>query len=113
MSICLRKRVFCTRPGTYYFAPNICSSLPELYGIGGSHRVASATGSAAARNSRLRAISIAVLTASSSLSVIAEVHAIVAGAKLAQSEPEMARDRFGFLERQGEATGPFRPFFGP
>src|SRR5262245_16247936 len=30
---------------------------------------------------------------------IAEVHAIVAGAKLAQSEPEMARDRFGFLER--------------
>src|SRR5262249_9619646 len=30
---------------------------------------------------------------------IAEVHAIVARAKLAQSEPEMARDRFGFLER--------------
>jgi hypothetical protein len=29
---------------------------------------------------------------------IAEVHAIVAGAHLAQSEPEMARDRFGFLE---------------
>src|SRR5262249_51383438 len=34
-----------------------------------------------------------------SLVPIAEVHAIVAGAKLAQSEPEMARDRFGFLER--------------
>src|SRR5262249_17814633 len=30
---------------------------------------------------------------------IAEVHAIVAGAKLAQSEPEMARNRFGFLKR--------------
>jgi hypothetical protein len=30
---------------------------------------------------------------------IAEVHAIAAGAQLAQSEPEMARDRFGFLER--------------
>ena len=30
---------------------------------------------------------------------IAEVHAIVAGAQLAQSEPEMARDRFRFLER--------------
>src|SRR5262245_19849682 len=30
---------------------------------------------------------------------IAEVHAIVAGAQLAQSEPELARDRFGFLER--------------
>jgi hypothetical protein len=29
---------------------------------------------------------------------IAEVHAIVAGAQLAQSEPEMARDRFRFLE---------------
>jgi hypothetical protein len=32
---------------------------------------------------------------------IAEVHAIVAGAHLAQGEPEMARDRFGFLERHG------------
>src|SRR5262249_48583255 len=32
---------------------------------------------------------------------IAEVHAIVAGAQLAQSEPEVARDRFGFLERHG------------
>src|SRR5262249_28874440 len=30
---------------------------------------------------------------------IAEVHAIVAGAQLAQGKPEMARDRFGFLER--------------
>src|SRR5262245_590576 len=30
---------------------------------------------------------------------IAEVHAIVAGAKLAQGKPEMARNRFGFLER--------------
>ncbi|TMJ80944.1 MAG: AraC family transcriptional regulator [Alphaproteobacteria bacterium] len=32
---------------------------------------------------------------------IAEVHAIVARAHLAQGEPEMARDRFGFLERHG------------
>jgi len=30
---------------------------------------------------------------------IAEVHAIIARANLAQSEPEMARDRFGFLKR--------------
>ena len=33
------------------------------------------------------------------LASIAEVHAIVAGTHLAQSEPEMARDRFGVLER--------------
>ena len=32
---------------------------------------------------------------------IAEVHAIRARAHLAQSEPEMARDRFGFSERHG------------
>src|SRR5262249_25408476 len=32
---------------------------------------------------------------------IAKVHAIVAGAHHAQSEPEMARDRFGLLERHG------------
>jgi hypothetical protein len=55
--------------GTCYSAPKICSSLPELCGIGGSYRVASATGSAAAHNARLRAISTAVLTASSRLSV--------------------------------------------
>src|SRR5262249_51359770 len=30
---------------------------------------------------------------------IAEVHAIVTGAQLAQGKPEMARNRFGFLER--------------
>src|SRR5262249_21604461 len=35
---------------------------------------------------------------------IAEVHAIIAGAHLAQSEPEMARNRFGFLERHGAST---------
>src|SRR6516225_2007474 len=55
--------------GTCCFAPKICSSLPELCGIGGSYRVASATESAAAHNARLRAISTAVLTASSRLSV--------------------------------------------
>src|SRR5262245_40852387 len=32
---------------------------------------------------------------------IAKVHAIVAGAHHAQGEPEMARDRFGLLERHG------------
>jgi hypothetical protein len=32
---------------------------------------------------------------------IAEVHSIRARAHLAQSEPEMARDRLGFLERHG------------
>jgi hypothetical protein len=32
---------------------------------------------------------------------IAEVHAIVAGAQLAQGKAKMARDRFGFLERHG------------
>src|SRR5262249_4699989 len=32
---------------------------------------------------------------------IAEVHAIIAGAHHAQREPEMARDRFGLLERHG------------
>jgi hypothetical protein len=34
---------------------------------------------------------------------IAEVHSIGARAHLAQSEPEVARDRFGFLERHGFA----------
>ena len=32
---------------------------------------------------------------------ITKVHAIVARAHPAQSEPEMARDRFGFLKRHG------------
>jgi hypothetical protein len=32
---------------------------------------------------------------------LAEVHSIRAGAHLAQSQPEMAGDRFGFLERHG------------
>jgi hypothetical protein len=32
---------------------------------------------------------------------IAEVHAIVARAHLAKSEPEMTGDRFGFSERHG------------
>src|SRR5262249_53966792 len=37
---------------------------------------------------------------------IAEVHPIVAGAHLAQSEPEMARNRVGLLERHGFAGAP-------
>src|SRR5262245_59112246 len=35
---------------------------------------------------------------------IAEVHAILARAHLAQSEPETARDRFGFLKCHGAST---------
>jgi hypothetical protein len=37
---------------------------------------------------------------------IAEVHAIVARANLAQREPEMARNRFGLLERHGFVGAP-------
>jgi hypothetical protein len=37
---------------------------------------------------------------------IAEVHAVVARAHLAQSEPEMARNRFSFLERHGIVGAP-------
>src|SRR5215469_2342045 len=45
---------------------------------------------------------------------IAEVHAIIARAHLAQSEPEMARDRFGFLERHGASmTSPLLSRFAP
>src|SRR6516164_5437965 len=45
---------------------------------------------------------------------IAEVHAIVARAHLAQSDPEMARDRFGFLERHGASmTSPLLSRFAP
>ena len=39
---------------------------------------------------------------------IAQVHAIVARAHLAQSEPEMSRDRFGFLERHDAVHWRFR-----
>jgi hypothetical protein len=42
---------------------------------------------------------------------IAEVHAIVTRANLAQSKPEMARDRFGFLERHGHRY-PVNAFLG-
>jgi hypothetical protein len=51
-------------------------------------------------NGRLRAC----LCSRRGLVSIAEVHAIVAGAQLAQSEPEMARNRFGFLERHESIT---------
>src|SRR5215470_10751867 len=45
---------------------------------------------------------------------LAEVHAILARAHLAQSEPEMARDRFGFLERHGASmTSPLLSRFAP
>ena len=39
---------------------------------------------------------------------IAEVHAKLARAHLAQSEPEMSRDRFGFPERHGAVHSRFR-----
>src|SRR5262249_28175050 len=38
---------------------------------------------------------------------VAAAHAKVAGAHFAQGEPEMSRDRFGFLERHG-ASIPWR-----
>src|SRR5262249_49085219 len=77
-----------------------------------SHHTLSATalgsvGSQSFENARLRAISNRgvdgvfeiVRIVGRGLVSIAEVHAIVAGAQLAQNEPGMARDRFGFLER--------------
>src|SRR5262245_8704570 len=45
---------------------------------------------------------------------IAEVHAVIARAKLAQSEPEMARDRFCFLQRHGASMpSPLLSRFAP
>jgi Arabinose-binding domain of AraC transcription regulator, N-term len=41
---------------------------------------------------------------------IAEVHAIVARAHLAQSEPEMARERLGFLKRHGPSMSSRYPW---
>jgi hypothetical protein len=43
---------------------------------------------------------------------IAEVHPIVARAHLAQGEPEMARDRFGLLERHGASRPNRYPLIG-
>src|SRR5262245_4366758 len=43
---------------------------------------------------------------------VAGAHAIVAGAHLAQGEPEMSRDRFGFLERHGASMPCRYPFIG-
>src|SRR5262245_24487169 len=82
--------------------------------MGCSHHETSATasgsvGSAIARKSSLTGhlnrgvdgVFEVVRVVGRGLVSIAEVHAIVAGAKLAQSEPEVARDRFCFLERHG------------
>ena len=52
-------------------------------------------------NRRIDGIFEVVRVIGRSLISIAEVHAIVAGAQQAQGEPEVARDRFGFLERHG------------
>src|SRR5262249_2679732 len=52
-------------------------------------------------NRRLDGIFEIVRVVGRGLVSIAKVHAIVAGAHHAQSEPEMARDRFGLLERHG------------
>src|SRR5262249_4502314 len=43
---------------------------------------------------------------------VAAAHAKVAGAHLAQGEPEMSRDRFGFLERHGASIPCRYPFIG-
>src|SRR5262249_59583823 len=43
---------------------------------------------------------------------VAAAHAKVAGAHLAQGEPEMSRDRFGFLERHGASMPCRYPFIG-
>src|SRR5262249_58652420 len=43
---------------------------------------------------------------------VATAHAKVAGAHLAQGEPEMSRDRFGFLERHGASIPCRCPFIG-
>src|SRR5262249_4763693 len=70
-------------------------SRPTLYGCS-SRR--SLTGHL---NSGVDGVFEAVRVVGRGLVSIAEVHAKVARAHLAQSEPEMARDRFGFLERHG------------
>src|SRR5262249_796181 len=59
---------------------------------------------AAAHNARLRAtdgVFESARVAGRGFVSIAEAHAIVTGAHLAQSKSEMARDGFGFLERHG------------
>jgi len=55
-------------------------------------------------NRRLDGVFEIVRVVGRGLVSIAEVHAIFAGAHHAQSEPEMARDRFGLLERHGAST---------
>ena len=87
---CLSKMRAC------YFAPNICSLLPELWAVVRSNSQLSVTSHF---NRSVERIFEVVSVIGRNLVSIAEVHAIVAEAKLAQSEPEMARDRFGFPER--------------
>src|SRR5262249_41803544 len=77
----------CPRPGTCYFAPNICSSLPKLCSQ------CSLTGHL---NRGVDGVFELVCVVGHGLVAIAEVHAIVAGARLAHSEPEMARNRLAF-----------------
>ena len=69
------------------------------------YRSVATVSSTACTTSRERAISTVLLTAFEIVRVEAvasfpsRVHSIRARAHLAQSEPKMARDRFGFLER--------------
>src|SRR5262249_61279820 len=51
------------------------------------------------RNPGINGVFELVCVVGRGLVAIAEVHAIDAGAQLAQGKPEMARNRFGFLER--------------
>src|SRR5262249_37012311 len=70
---------------------------------------------AAAHNARLRAtdgVFESARVAGRGFVSIAEAHAIVTGAHLAQSKSEMARDGFGFLERHGASMPSRYPLIG-
>jgi hypothetical protein len=94
---------FAPRAGICCYAPNICSSLPQRCGMGCSHHVwcSSRRSLTGHLNCGVDGVFETIRVVGRGLVSIAEVHAIVARAHLAQSEPEMARDRFGFLERHG------------
>src|SRR5262249_10355502 len=87
---------------TCWFAPNICLWLPELWAVMRSSSQLSLTSHF---NRSVDRVFEVVSVVGVSLVSIADVHAIVAGAQLAQSEPEMTRNRFGFLERHEDSKG--------
>src|SRR5262245_25025654 len=92
---CQNCGMVCSHQATCAAAVANTRSRPTLYGCS-SRR--SLTGHL---NSGVDGVFEAVRVVGRGLVSIAEVHAKVARAHLAQSEPEMARDRFGFLERHG------------